>query len=65
MANGNGNTVSRLGERLIAALPPAFLLLCVVVIAFLAIIMWGIDRQAEHRAALLNEIIERCMPQGQ
>lgn len=48
----------RLGARILAALPPAFLLLLALNLA----VLYFLDQQAEGRIELLNKIIERCLP---
>ena len=53
--------VSRVGDDLIRALPPAFLLLVVLNIVFLALVMWFINSQQEARNSLINTVIDRCM----
>ena len=50
-----------LGRSLIGALPPAFLLLCVVNVIFLGLVMWFLADQIDRRTALVSTIITRCM----
>ena len=52
---------STLGRALIGALPPAFLLLCVINVAFLAAVLWFLDNQSEARLHLIERIIDRCV----
>jgi hypothetical protein len=54
-------TVASLGGRLIAALPPAFLLLCLINVAILGTLFWFEAHQGELRAELLAQIIKACM----
>lgn len=60
----NGTIVgaaSRLGQSLIGALPPAFLLLVLLNCAFLALVMWFVDTQLKQRTELVGKLVDRCM----
>jgi hypothetical protein len=68
--NGNGNgrhrqsaagVLSSLGERLIGALPPAFLLLVLLNCAFLGMAAWTFSHNTEVRNAMLTRIIDACL----
>jgi hypothetical protein len=50
-----------LSERLIRVLPPAFLLLVLMNIAFLGVIAWVVDHNLDARNAMLTRIIDRCI----
>jgi hypothetical protein len=54
-------SLTEVGDRLIGALPPAFLLLCVINIAFLGIVLWFLDNQIGQRTALVGKLLDRCM----
>ena len=56
-------SLSALGERLIAALPPAFLILVLLNIAFLGIAAWQFSLNVEARNIMLNKIIDSCLLQ--
>jgi uncharacterized membrane-anchored protein YitT (DUF2179 family) len=58
--NGIVGASVKLGQALIGALPPAFLLLCLLNIAFLGIVMWFIDQQIEQRTEIVTKVIEHC-----
>jgi hypothetical protein len=45
---------------LIGALPPAFLLMCVLNIIFLGLILWFIEHQLDQRMLLANKILDHC-----
>jgi hypothetical protein len=49
-----------LGRDLISALPPAFTLLLVINVIFLALVMWFIDDQIQQRTELVAKVIEHC-----
>ena len=53
--------IADLGKHLISSLPPAFLILIALNGAFLAVVMWFLDRQLDIRAALLGKIIDHCL----
>jgi hypothetical protein len=53
--------VSRLGQSLIAALPPAFIMLCVVNAIFIGAVLYFLDDQLDQRTALVKTLVERCM----
>ena len=63
--NGNGNgrhgLLAGVSDKLIRALPPAFLLLVLINIAFLGTTMWMVQHNAEARNAMLTKIIESCL----
>jgi hypothetical protein len=54
-------TTLRLGRSIVAALPPAFLLLCVINAALIAMVLWFIDDQLDQRTKLVGILVERCM----
>lgn len=49
-----------IGNGLISALPPAFLMLCVINLAFLGIILWFIEHQLDQRTLMVNKILDHC-----
>lgn len=56
--------VNDLGRRLITALPPAFLMLALMNLAFIGLVLWFLDQQMEHRFALANRILDGCLLSG-
>jgi hypothetical protein len=59
--NGNKGLLASVSEKLIRALPPAFLLLVLLNIGFLASTMWVVTHNADNRNALLTKIVEKCL----
>ena len=61
--NGNGRhgLLAGVSEKLIRALPPAFLLLVLLNIAFLGSTMWVVQHNADQRNAMLTKIVEGCL----
>jgi hypothetical protein len=62
-SSGNGTIVgatSRLGQALIGALPPAFVMLCLINVGFLGLVMWFLNGQMEQRTALVTKVFDRC-----
>jgi hypothetical protein len=57
----HGSVLVNISERLIRVLPPAFVLLIILNIAFLAAFTWTFERNAETRNVLLTKIVERCL----
>ena len=55
-----GKTID-LSGRLLSTLPPAFLLLVVVNVGFLALVMWFINAQMAYRTALVAKLLDRFM----
>lgn len=53
--------VSRLGQSLITALPPAFLMLVLINAAFLGMVMWFVNSQLTQRTVLVEKLVDRCM----
>ena len=65
--NGNGRhgLLANVSDKLIRALPPAFLLLVLLNIAFLGTTMWVVQHNADQRNAMLTKIVEGCLTQRQ
>lgn len=63
MQNGNGKAgmLASVSEKLIRALPPAFLLLVLLNIAFLGVATWTFSHNTEVRNVMLTKIIESCL----
>jgi len=59
--DGAIGALSDLGARLVSALPPAFLLLVLLNVAFLGIVLWFLDSQLNQRTKLVNELVNRCL----
>jgi mannose/fructose/N-acetylgalactosamine-specific phosphotransferase system component IID len=55
------DTVSVLGSKVIAALPPAFLMLCLINVAFLGLVMWFLRDETTQKIAILNRVLDSCM----
>ena len=52
---------SKFAQSLVGALPPAFLLLCLLNVAFLGMVMWFLADQVDRRTTLVSTVITRCM----
>ena len=52
---------ARLGQSLISALPPAFLLLCLINAVFIGLVLWFLDDQLDQRTKLVGKLVDRCM----
>jgi len=52
--------VSRVSEKLIGVLPPAFLMLLLINSAFLGVVLWFLDAQIDQRTHLVERIIDHC-----
>jgi hypothetical protein len=50
-----------LGSKVIAALPPAFLMLCLINVAFLGLVMWFLRDETTQKIAILNRVLDSCM----
>lgn len=46
----------------IAKLPPGYLAMIGLTVAFMGLVLWFFDAQAEHRMELIKTLIERCLP---
>jgi hypothetical protein len=53
--------IARVSQTLISALPPAFLLLCLINAAFMAVVLWFLDDQLDQRTLLVKTLVERCL----
>ena len=62
-SNGNGRhgLLANVSDKLIRALPPAFLLLVLINIAFLGTTMWMVQHNAEARNVMLTKILDNCL----
>jgi hypothetical protein len=59
--NGMFGALSALGQSLIAALPPVFLMLLLINLVFLAMVMWFVDKNSEQRVAIVRDIVDSCL----
>jgi hypothetical protein len=50
-----------LGGKLVGALPPVFIMLVLLNVAFLGIVLWFLDSQLNQRTKLVNELVNRCL----
>jgi hypothetical protein len=55
--------VADISHSLISALPPAFLMLCVLNAAFLGGTLWFLSNQMEKRTEIVSKMLDRCMEQ--
>jgi hypothetical protein len=66
LENGGGLVGAglKLSNTIVGALPPAFLLLVLLNLAFLGLVMWFIDDQIQQRTDLVRRVVEHCMSLG-
>jgi hypothetical protein len=50
-----------LSKSVVAALPPAFLLLVLINIAFIGFVMWFLEDQLHQRDKMAEQLFDRCM----
>ena len=50
-----------LSNRLVTALPPAFLVLVLMNMFFLGMVLWFLDAQAKQRSSMVEKMVDRCM----
>ena len=60
---GRDGLLASVSEKLIRALPPAFLLLVLLNIVFLGVASWVFQHNSAVRNAMLTKIIESCLLQ--
>jgi hypothetical protein len=58
---GGSGLIASVSEKLIRALPPAFLLICLLNIVFIALSAWIYDHNSTARAVLLTKIVDACL----
>ena len=58
-------SLTALSEKLVAVLPPAFLILVLLNIAFLGMTMWTVQHNADVRNAMITKIVDNCLLQQQ
>ena len=52
---------TKISEKLIRALPPAFLLLLILNLIFMGAVLYLVNHNAESRNVMLTKIIDRCL----
>jgi len=50
-----------LGRSLIGALPPVFLMLVLMNIAFISLVMWFLDHELGVRMQMLMKVLDHCL----
>ena len=50
-----------LGGKLVGALPPVFIMLCLINVMFLGMVMFFLSDQIDRRTALVTQIVTRCL----
>jgi hypothetical protein len=60
---GGSGLIASVSEKLIRALPPAFLLICLLNIVFIGLSAWIYDHNSTARAVLLTKIVDACLIQ--
>ena len=58
---GIAGAATKIGQSLITALPPSFILLLALNVLLLWIVLHFIDDQLDVRMKVLSDIVERCM----
>lgn len=58
-----GKTVDAV-RGVLAALPPSFVMLCLINAGFLSVVMWFLNVQLEQRMTLANKILDVCLTAG-
>lgn len=58
---GSVGAITDLGNKLISALPPAFVMLLVMNVCFLGMVLWFLNHQSDQRNATVNLLLDRCM----
>jgi hypothetical protein len=51
---------AKLGQSVIGALPPAFLLLCLINVMFIGVVMWFLNEQINDRTQIVSHLLDRC-----
>jgi hypothetical protein len=60
-SDGKAGVIATVSEKLIRALPPAFLLLVILNIVFLGVAAWTFQHNTEVRNQMIQRIIESCL----
>lgn len=58
-------SLTQISEKLIAVLPPAFIILILLNIGFLGMTMWTVSHNTEARNVLLAKVLDTCLRQQQ
>ena len=58
---GKAGLLANVSEKIIRALPPAFLLLVLLNIVFLAVSAWTFQHNSDMRGAMISKIVEACL----
>ena len=60
MSERNGGII-RKSLDIVGSLPPAFVMLVVLNVAFLGMVMWFLNSQITARIALVDKVVVRCL----
>jgi hypothetical protein len=61
MADDKAGIVIGVSEKLIRALPPAFLLLIILNVMFMGVLAYSVQHNSEARNQMIQRIIESCL----
>jgi hypothetical protein len=61
VADEKAGVVVGISEKLIHALPPAFLVLILLNLMFMGVLAYSVQHNADARNAMLQRIIESCL----
>jgi hypothetical protein len=50
-----------IGQSLISALPPAFVMLCLINVAFLGAVMWFMHAETTEKLVIVGKVIDSCL----
>jgi hypothetical protein len=53
--------LANLGEKVVRALPPAFLLMLILNVVFIGVTAWLYQHNVDARAILMTKIVDACL----
>jgi hypothetical protein len=62
--SGSVYTLSTIPEKLIRALPPAFVMLILLNVIFLGVSAWSFQHNTDARTEMLSRILSACIEKG-
>lgn len=59
-AKGVVSAAADLGTKLITTLPPAFVLLVLINVMFIAAVLWFMSHETDQKLVVINKILDTC-----
>jgi len=57
-------TLSKLGSSIVVSLGPQYLALILMNIMFMGLLIWFVDKRAQHTSAIMQQLLDTCLQQA-